>query len=75
MKSVDLPRGRRKIAAMSSKVTMSDIAQALDVSAVTVSRALAGKDGVGGAMREKILQKAVESTGICGTISKCVSPP
>ena len=45
---------------MSSKVTMSDIAQALDVSAVTVSRALAGKDGVGGAMREKILQKAAE---------------
>lgn len=43
---------------MRTKVTMSDIAQALDVSAVTVSRALAGKDGVGEAMREKILQKA-----------------
>lgn len=43
---------------MGTKVTMSDIAQALDVSAVTVSRALAGKDGVGEAMREKILQTA-----------------
>lgn len=43
---------------MRTKVTMSDIAQELDVSAVTVSRALAGKDGVGEAMREKILQKA-----------------
>ena len=45
---------------MSTKVTMADIAQALDVSAVTVSRALSGKDGVGDAMREKILQKAAD---------------
>lgn len=43
---------------MGTKVTMSDIAKALNVSTVTVSRALAGKDGVGEAMREIILHKA-----------------
>lgn len=41
---------------------MSDIANALNVSTVTVSRALAGKDGVGEAMRESIL-RAAESMG------------
>lgn len=45
---------------MGTKVTMSDIARALSVSTVTVSRALAGKEGVGEAMRESILQKAAE---------------
>jgi len=39
---------------------MADIGKALGVSAVTVSRALAGKDGVSGAMRESILKKAAE---------------
>lgn len=43
---------------MGTKVTMADIARELGVSTVTVSRALAGKDGVGGAMRESILRAA-----------------
>lgn len=45
---------------MGTKVTMSDIAHALGVSTVTVSRALAGKEGVGDAMRESILRKAAD---------------
>ncbi len=43
---------------MRTKVRMSDIAKALGVSTVTVSRALAGKEGVGEAMRESILHTA-----------------
>ena len=46
---------------MASKhVTMRDIARALGVSVVTVSKALSGRDGVGEALREKIGQKARE---------------
>lgn len=45
---------------MSKKVRMSDIGQALGVSTVTVSNALAGKDGVSEAMRQKILKLASE---------------
>jgi len=45
---------------MGAKVTMSEIAKALGVSTVTVSRALAGKEGVGESMREKILRTAME---------------
>lgn len=43
---------------MGTKVRMSDIAKALGVSTVTVSRALAGKEGVGESMRESILRAA-----------------
>lgn len=39
---------------------MSEIGRALGVSTVTVSRAIAGKEGVGEAMREKILKTAAE---------------
>ena len=41
-------------------VTMSDIAKAVGVSTVTVSKALGDKDGVGSELREKIKQKAGE---------------
>lgn len=42
------------------QVTMKDVAEAMDVSIVTVSKALAGKDGVSEALREKIIDKAEE---------------
>lgn len=45
---------------MAKKVKMADIAQRLGVSTVTVSKALAGKDGVSEAVREKILALAAE---------------
>ena len=41
-------------------VTMSDIANEIGVSTVTVSKALGDKDGVGSELREKIKQKANE---------------
>ena len=41
-------------------VTMSDIANELGVSTVTVSKALGDKDGVGDDLRERIKQKANE---------------
>ena len=41
-------------------VTMRDIAEQLNVSIVTVSKALAGKEGVGTALREKIITMAGE---------------
>ncbi len=42
------------------KVTMQDIADALGVSKVTISKALNDKDGVGPELKEQILQKAEE---------------
>ena len=42
------------------KVTTREIGKKVGVSAVTVSRALTGKPGMSGAMREKILKAAVE---------------
>lgn len=45
---------------MSNKITISDIASALDISAISVSRALSGKIGVGEELREKILLKSKE---------------
>lgn len=45
---------------MGNKITISDIASALDISAISVSRALSGKIGVGEELREKILEKAKE---------------
>jgi len=42
------------------KITISDIASALEISAISVSRALSGKIGVGKELREKILIKANE---------------
>lgn len=45
---------------MAKKVRMADIAQQLGVSTVTVSKALAGKDGVSEAVREKIMALAAE---------------
>lgn len=41
-------------------VRMSDIAKELGISVVTVSKALAGKDGVGERLRQKIVQTAAE---------------
>lgn len=54
---------------MGTKVRMSDIAKALGVSTVTVSRALAGKEGVGETMRESILRTA-EDMGYHPKVSK-----
>lgn len=45
---------------MKKAVRQADIAEALGVSIVTVSKALAGKSGVGPALREEILKKAKE---------------
>ncbi len=50
---------RKKVAA-EKKVTMKDIAKEFDVSIVTVSKALAGKDGVGEQLRQEILERAHE---------------
>ena len=41
-------------------VTMSDIAKAMNVSTVTVSKALGDRDGVSESLRERIKQKATE---------------
>ena len=41
-------------------VTMSDIAKAMNVSTVTVSKALGDRDGVSAELRERIKQKATE---------------
>jgi LacI family transcriptional regulator len=45
---------------MKNNVNMREIGQALGVSAVTVSKALAGQNGVSEAMRERIVKKAQE---------------
>ncbi len=45
---------------MKKQVTMKDIAENLGVSIVTVSKAIAGKDGVGDDLRQKIIEKANE---------------
>ncbi len=45
---------------MEKKVRMADIAKKLDISVVSVSKALAGKEGVSEEMREKILTLAKE---------------
>lgn len=42
------------------KITISDIAEALNVSSITVSRALANQNGVSEALRIKIIEKAKE---------------
>lgn len=42
------------------KVTMADIADRLEISVVTVSKALAGKDGVGPVLRNEIMTLAAE---------------
>lgn len=45
---------------MAKAVRMSDIAEQLQISTVTVSKALAGKDGVSEELRKKIQKLAVE---------------
>lgn len=45
---------------LKKNVTMSDIAQAMNVSTVTVSKALGDREGVSADLREKIKQKAME---------------
>ena len=45
---------------LANKITILDIASALDVSAISVSRALSGKIGVSEALRERISLKAKE---------------
>ena len=48
------------MAKMKKSVTMSDIAERLEVSTVTVSKALSGQKGVSEEMREKIKELAEE---------------
>lgn len=48
------------MATTEKKVTMKDIAAEFDVSIVTVSKALAGKDGVGEQLRQQIIDRAHE---------------
>jgi LacI family transcriptional regulator len=48
------------MASVEKKVTMKDIAKEFDVSIVTVSKALAGKDGVGEQLRQEIVERAHE---------------
>ena len=48
------------MAVSEKKVTMKDIAKEFDVSIVTVSKALAGKDGVGEQLRQEIVGRAHE---------------
>jgi len=45
---------------LKNKTTIASIALALDISAISVSRALSGKTGVGEELREKILLKSKE---------------
>jgi len=45
---------------MSKEVTMRDIARELNISAVSVSKAISGKEGVSESVRMKILKKAEE---------------
>lgn len=45
---------------MGKNITMKDIAKELQVSTVTVSKALSDKEGVSEAVRQKIKQKAEE---------------
>ncbi len=52
------------------KVTMRDIGQRVGVSAVTVSKAMAGESGVSEAMRQKILQVAAEMGYVNPNLSK-----
>jgi len=49
-----------EVSCLSNKTTISDIAAALDISSISVSRALSGKIGVGEDLREKIIFKAKE---------------
>ena len=51
---------------MKKKVVMKDIAEAMGVSIVTVSKALAGKEGVSERVRGKIIQKAQELGYVIG---------
>ena len=53
------PDGKEKGRDM-SRPTMRDIGKAVGVSAVTVSKALAGKPGMSEIMRQRILKKAEE---------------
>jgi LacI family transcriptional regulator len=54
---------------MNKPTTMKDIAEAVGVSVVTVSRTLAGKDGASAEIKEKILAKAKE-LGYCYASNK-----
>ncbi len=53
-----LLRRKKVVVKMKKNVTMTDIAQQLNISTVTVSKALANKDGVSKALRQKILELA-----------------
>jgi len=50
---------------MSEKIRLSDIAARFNVSTVTVSKALSGKDGVGEELRDEI-KRVAEEMGYCG---------
>ena len=50
----------KRVLKMGKKIRMADIAQELGISVVSVSKGLAGKDGVSEEMRGRILEKAKE---------------
>ena len=53
-------RIRENVIMIKKSVTMSDIAKVMNVSTVTVSKALGDRDGVSDELRERIKQKATE---------------
>mgnify|MGYP002854769721 CR=1 FL=1 len=57
---------------MMKHITMSDIAQEIGVSTVTVSKALSDKEGVSDALREKIKKKAAELGYVYNSMAKSI---
>lgn len=55
---------------MSKKITIEDVAEALNVSKTTVSRAISGKGRVGSATKEKILAYIEENNYVPNAIAK-----
>ena len=57
---------------MNKNVTMKDIAKQMEVSVVSVSKALSGKDGVSDEVRRRIIEKAQELGYVYSTPQKSV---
>ena len=57
---MDVEKFRQGESLMAKQVTMKDIAKSLNISTVSVSKALSDKDGVSMEVREKIKRRAEE---------------